>query len=217
MRTRIKICGITRVADAEAALAAGADAIGMVFYDASPRRVSVDVARAIGELAPPLVDIVGVFVDPDDILLREIRREVRLDVIQFHGDESAERCAKCRLPYLKALRVRDDDVIADRVAQYPGARGVLLDTYSPAVAGGTGQRFIWRDPGPTVRPIILAGGLSADNVAEAMRTVRPFAVDVSSGVESAPGIKSHDKMRRFVDAVQAQDAEAATQSASSAV
>ncbi len=216
MRTRIKICGITRVTDAEAALAAGADAIGLNFYDASPRRVSANVARAISALAPPFVDIVGVFVDPDATFLQEILREVRLDIVQFHGDESAVRCADCPLPYVKALRVRDDDAIADRVAEYPGARGVLLDTYSPAVAGGTGQSFVWRDPGPTARPIILAGGLSADTVAEAMRVMRPFAVDVSSGVESAPGIKSHDKMRRFVAAVQAQDAETATQSGSSA-
>ena len=216
MRTRIKICGITSVTDAEVALAAGADAIGMVFYDASPRRVSADMARAVSALAPPLVDVVGVFVDPDDMFLQEILREVRLDVVQFHGDESAMRCGDCPLPYFKALRIRDDDAIADRVAEYPGARGVLLDTYSPAVAGGTGRSFIWRDPGPTVRPIILAGGLGVDNVAEAIRTMRPFAVDVSSGVESAPGIKSRDKIRRFVAAVRTQDAETSTRSASSA-
>lgn len=200
---RSKICGITRVEDALAAAAAGADAIGLVFYAKSPRAVSVEQARQIIAALPPFVTTVGLFVDAGRDELRQILAQVPLDLLQFHGDESAEQCEGHGRPYIKALRVRGGDDVAAQVARYPGAVGVLLDTFVEGVPGGTGLAFDWSlVPAGLAKPVILAGGLTPENVAAAIARVRPYAVDVSGGVESAKGIKDADKVRAFIRAAQ---------------
>lgn len=200
---RSKICGITRVEDALAAAAAGADAIGLVFYAKSPRAVSVEQARQIIAALPPFVTTVGLFVDVERDELRQILAQVPLDLLQFHGDESAEQCEGHGRPYIKALRVKAGDDVAAQVARYPGAAGVLLDTFVEGVPGGTGLAFDWSlVPAGLSKPVILAGGLTPENVAAAIARVRPYAVDVSGGVESAKGIKDADKIRAFIRAAQ---------------
>ncbi|MWV13786.1 phosphoribosylanthranilate isomerase [Pseudomonas sp. R-28-1W-6] len=200
---RSKICGITRVEDALAAAAAGADAIGLVFYAKSPRAVSVEQARQIIAALPPFVTTVGLFVDAGRDELRQILAQVPLDLLQFHGDESAEQCEGHGRPYIKALRVKAGDDVAAQVARYPGAAGVLLDTFVEGVPGGTGLAFDWSlVPAGLAKPVILAGGLTPENVAAAIARVRPYAVDVSGGVESAKGIKDADKVRAFIRAAQ---------------
>lgn len=200
---RSKICGITRVEDALAAAAAGADAIGLVFYAKSPRAVSVEQARQIIAALPPFVTTVGLFVDAGRDELRQILAQVPLDLLQFHGDESAEQCEGHGRPYIKALRVRGGDDVAAQVARYPGAVGVLLDTFVEGVPGGTGLAFDWSlVPAGLAKPVILAGGLTPENVAAAIARVCPYAVDVSGGVESAKGIKDADKVRAFIRAAQ---------------
>lgn len=196
---RIKICGITRVEDAVAAAEAGADAIGLVFYAKSPRAVSILQARQIIAALPPFVTTVGLFVDASRCELGEILDAVPLDLLQFHGDETPEACSGHGRPYIKALRVKPGDDVAGRIAQYPEARGFLLDTYVEGVPGGTGQAFDWSlVPKDVSRPLVLAGGLTPDNVAEAIARVRPYAVDVSGGVEASKGVKDAEKIRAFV-------------------
>ncbi|MWV18195.1 phosphoribosylanthranilate isomerase [Pseudomonas sp. L-22-4S-12] len=200
---RSKICGITRVEDALAAAAAGADAIGLVFYAKSPRAVSVAQARQIIAALPPFVTTVGLFVDAGRDELRQILAQVPLDLLQFHGDECAEQCEGHGRPYIKALRVKAGDDVAAQVARYPGAAGVLLDTFVEGVPGGTGLAFDWSlVPAGLSKPVILAGGLTPESVAAAIARVRPYAVDVSGGVESAKGIKDADKVRAFIRAAQ---------------
>ena len=201
---RSKICGITRVEDALAAVEAGADAIGLVFYAKSPRAVTVQQARSIINALPPFVTTVGLFVDASRCELGEILDAVPLDLLQFHGDESPENCEGYHRPYIKALRVKPGDDIAAQVALYKNASGVLLDTYVPGIPGGTGEAFDWSlVPEGLSKPIILAGGLTAENVAQAIARVRPYAVDVSGGVEAAKGIKDAQKIRAFMQAVRA--------------
>lgn len=201
---RSKICGITRVEDALVAAEAGADAIGLVFYAKSPRAVSVQQARAIVAALPPFVTTVGLFVNASRCELNEILEAVPLDVLQFHGDETASDCAGYHRPYIKALRVRPGEDIRARCAEYPQAAGMLLDTFVAGVPGGTGEAFDWRlVPEDAGCPIILAGGLTAENVTTAIRQVRPWAVDVSGGVEAGKGIKDAEKVRAFVAAVRA--------------
>lgn len=198
---RSKICGITRVEDALAAAAAGADAIGLVFYAKSPRAVSVEQAQQIIAALPPFVTTVGLFVDMPRPELQQILAQVPLDLLQFHGDESVEQCEGYGRPYIKALRVKAGDDIAALMAQYPSASGVLLDTFVEGVPGGTGLAFDWSlVPAELPKPVILAGGLTPDNVATAIDRVRPYAVDISGGVESAKGIKDADKVRAFIRA-----------------
>ncbi|MDF3934643.1 phosphoribosylanthranilate isomerase [Pseudomonas citronellolis] len=205
---RIKICGITRVEDALAAAEAGADAIGMVFYARSPRAVSVQQARAIVAALPPFVTSVGLFVNASRCELGEILDAVPLDMLQFHGDESAADCDGYHKPYLKALRVKAGDDIAAQAAQYPRAAGILLDTYVEGVPGGTGAAFDWSlIPERLPRPLVLAGGLTADNVAAAIRQVRPYAVDVSGGVEASKGVKDAEKIRAFIRQCRQADAQ----------
>lgn len=201
---RSKICGITRLEDALAAVAAGADAIGLVFYARSPRAVSVQQAQAILAGLPPFVTTVGLFVDMPQNEIEAVLAAVPLDLLQFHGNECAADCDALARPYIKALRVRAEDDVAALVDAYPGARAVLLDTYVDGVPGGTGQAFDWALV-PTVlsKPVILAGGLTADNVAAAITQVRPYAVDVSGGVEASKGIKDAAKVKDFVRAVRA--------------
>lgn len=197
---RVKICGLTRVDEALASALAGADAIGLVFHPASPRAVSAAAARQIVDVLPPFVSSVGLFVDAEPALVEDTLRRCPLDLLQFHGNEAPAYCRAFGRPYIKAVRVRADMDLAAEMARYPDARGILLDTFSAAAPGGTGQRFDWALVPRDVRvPIILAGGLTPDNVAEAVRQVRPYAVDVSSGVESAPGRKDPALVKRFIE------------------
>jgi phosphoribosylanthranilate isomerase len=199
---RSKICGITRIEDALAAAEAGADAIGLVFYANSPRAVSVQQARAIVAALPPFVTTVGLFVDASSCELGEILEAVPLDLLQFHGDEAPAYCDAWHKPYIKALRVKPGDDIGAQIDAYGGARGVLLDTFVPGVPGGTGEAFDWSLVPPAAsKPIILAGGLTPENVAAAIAQVRPYAVDVSGGVEASKGIKDGERIKHFIQAV----------------
>nr|WP_172665326.1 phosphoribosylanthranilate isomerase [Pseudomonas oleovorans] len=199
---RSKICGITRIEDALAAVEAGADAIGLVFYGKSPRAVSIEQAAAIVQALPPFVTSVGLFVDMPRDELQQLLQRLPLDLLQFHGDESPADCEGHGRPYIKALRVRPGEDVSAAMAPYAGARGILLDTFVEGVPGGTGASFDWSlVPENAAKPIILAGGLDAGNVATAIRQVRPYAVDVSGGVEAGKGIKDAGKIRAFVRAV----------------
>lgn len=202
MRTRVKICGITRLEDALAAAAAGADAIGLVFVDASPRRVDPARAQAIITGLPPFIKVVGLFVDAPAERVRAVLGAVALDLIQFHGRETAEFCRAFGRPYLKAVRMSAEVDLRAEAGRYADAAGLLLDSFHPQLAGGTGETFDWvRVPRDLDRPLILAGGLTPENVGAAVAAVRPYAVDVSSGVESAKGIKDAARMTAFVRAV----------------
>ncbi len=202
MRIRIKICGITRPEDALTAATLGADAIGLIFYHDSPRLVTIEQAQAIVAALPPFVNAVGVFVDAGNDEIRTICEQVPLDLIQFHGDETPDQCRGPGVPYIKVIRVREGLDITGYAGRYPDARGFLLDTYQEGIPGGTGNRFDWSFvPADLKRPIILAGGLTVDNVAGAIDTLRPYGVDVSGGVEASSGIKDPDKMAAFIDSV----------------
>ncbi|MEZ5524360.1 MAG: phosphoribosylanthranilate isomerase [Pseudomonadales bacterium] len=201
-RTRIKICGITRPEDALAVAEAGADAIGLVFYPKSPRAVTIEQAVAIVNVLPPFVTRVGLFVDATPAELEAVLDRVELDVVQFHGNESLERCESVGKEYMKAVRVRETSDIIAALERYPTASALLLDAYHPDKPGGTGETFDWdKIPANLSKPIVLAGGLTADNVQAAIDAVRPYAVDVSGGVETAKGIKNREKIQRFVSAV----------------
>ena len=199
--TRIKICGITRADDALHAANAGAHAIGLIFYEPSSRNLTAESAARIREQLPDTVSSVAVVVNPDDDLLGEIVSIVKPDYIQYHGDESLERCEEGGIPFIKALRVRSTNQIAKAVEQYTSAQGFLLDAYEIDRVGGTGVTFAW-DLIPNVDvPIILAGGLNSRNIVEAIHSVRPSAVDVSTGVEVSGGIKDPKAIKKFVAAV----------------
>jgi phosphoribosylanthranilate isomerase len=201
-RIRAKICGINTVEDAQVAIAAGADAIGLVFYAKSVRHVTVEKAAEIVASLPPFVDAVGLFVNTDAYEVNSVLSRVRLDLLQFHGEETAFYCQSFGRPYIKALRVRHGVDLLQSVAEYPGARALLFDTYQEGVAGGTGETFDWNlIPANLPKPVILAGGLTPLNVAEAIRRVQPFAVDVSGGVEREKGIKDADKIAAFMQGV----------------
>jgi phosphoribosylanthranilate isomerase len=196
---RIKICGITRIEDALAAIAAGADALGFVFYARSPRAVTPAQASAIIAALPPFVTTVGLFVDMSRAELTRLLSEVPLDLLQFHGDEGPDDCAGYGRPYIKALRVKAGDDVAAAIARYPAASGILLDTFVAGTPGGTGEAFDWSlVPQDAAKPLILAGGLTPENVADAVRQVRPYAVDVSGGVEASKGIKDAAKIQAFI-------------------
>lgn len=201
MRTRVKICGITRPEDARAAVAAGADAIGLVFHPASPRCVGIAQAQAIARVLPPFVQPVALFVDAPPEAVRAVLAQLPGTIAQFHGDETPEACAACGHPYIKALRVRDDVDLAQAARRYEHAAALLFDTYDSVVAGGSGRCFDWSRVPRVARPVILAGGLDAENVRDAVARVQPYAVDVSSGVEARPGIKDAGKIEAFMRAV----------------
>lgn len=199
---RSKICGITRIEDALSAVAAGADAIGLVFYAKSPRAVSIEQAAAIVRALPPFVSSVGLFVNASRSEVGAVLEAVPLDLLQFHGDETSEQCEGHGRPYIKALRVQAGMDLQAHCAVFAGAAGVLLDTFVAGVPGGTGEVFDWSlVPAGLSKPVILAGGLVPGNVAEAIAQVRPYAVDVSGGVEASKGIKDSQRVREFVTAV----------------
>ena len=201
-RTRVKICGITRPEDGLMGAALGADAIGLVFYRPSPRCVDVETAQRIVAVLPPVITVVGLFVNPEPVAVRAVLESVRLDLLQFHGSEEPVDCEFFGKPYLKAIPMGADADVRDYEQRFASATGLLLDSHGGQKTGGTGQRFDWtRIPAERQKPLILAGGLHPGNVAEAIQQVRPYAVDVSSGVESAKGIKDAALMRAFLRGV----------------
>ncbi|NUZ05199.1 phosphoribosylanthranilate isomerase [Schlegelella sp. ID0723] len=205
-RTRIKICGVTKPADVDAAVEAGADAIGLVFYPPSPRAVSVAAARALAARLPPFVTPVGLFVNADDEQIDAVLDSIPGMLLQFHGDEDAAECERHLHPYLKAARMQPGFDLLDFAARFSTARGFVLDAHVEGY-GGAGEVFDWSLIPPGVqRPVVLSGGLHAANVIRAIEQVRPWAVDVSSGVESSRGVKDAAAIRRFCDAVREADA-----------
>jgi phosphoribosylanthranilate isomerase len=207
-RTRIKICGVTRIEDALLACGLGADAIGMVMTPTSPRCVSIEQARAIRDALPAFVDAVVLSHDLPVERVRAVVDGVRPDLVQFHGSEDAACCESSGMRYTKAVGMDGDVDLHAVAAAHPRASGFVLDGHPPGQQGGRGKTFDWsRVPRDLGRPILLAGGLNADNVGEAIRVVRPWAVDLASGVEASPGIKDAAKMRAFFAAVRAADAE----------
>ncbi|WP_200332853.1 phosphoribosylanthranilate isomerase [Thiocystis violacea] len=202
MRTRVKICGLTRATDVEAAVTAGVDAVGFVLYPPSPRAVTLEQAAALCAVLPPFVTAVGLFVDAAPAAVEAALNQVPLDLLQFHGDEEPDQCSGFGRRWIKALRMRPGiDLNAER-QRYAGADGLLLDTFQPGQAGGTGQRFDWaRVPAELAPDIVLAGGLNASNVAQAIGSVRPYGVDVSGGVEVAKGIKDAKLIFAFMQGV----------------
>lgn len=204
--TRIKICGITRPVDALVATQSGADAIGLVFYSGSTRAVSIAQAKKIVAVVPPFVSIVALFVNETAPAIKAVLQAVAVDVLQFHGDESAQFCAQFQRPFIKAIRVTPALDIATACGDFSTGRGILLDAWQEGVPGGTGKSFDWRRALVNLPlPLVLAGGLNADNVGTAMALLHPAAVDVSGGVERAPGIKDGDKIRQFIEAVRLAD------------
>jgi phosphoribosylanthranilate isomerase len=207
-RTRTKICGITRPDDAVFAASQGADAIGLVFYPPSPRYVTAEQACDVIAALPPFVTTVGLFVDASEVDVRALLDKVPLDLLQFHGNEEDSYCQSFGRPYFKAIRMAQGVNLVEQAASYPGASALLLDSYQSGVPGGTGHAFDWaRVPAGLDKPIILAGGLGTENIDEAIRTVRPYAVDVSSGVEAAKGIKDTAKIIAFMRGVERADGE----------
>ncbi len=198
--TRVKICGITKPSDAEFVASCGVDAIGLVFYPKSPRYVSdFGLAREIIAACGPFVTAVALMVNSDEGEINRLLREVPVSLLQFHGDEGNEFCTRFERPFIKAIRVKHDLNVADDIAKFPDARGILLDSYTPGIPGGTGESFNWEKvPVNPRNHIILAGGLSPDNVQAAIRATEPYGVDVSSGVEVSPGIKDKQKVKAFV-------------------
>lgn len=204
--TRIKICGITRPEDASAALASGADAIGLVFYGKSSRAVTIEQAVRIAAVVPPFASIVALFVNETAAVIDRVLESVAIDMIQFHGDESPDFCQQFKRPFIKALRVRPELDLEAASRHYAVGRGILLDAWQEGMPGGTGKPFDWQLALLDFSmPIVLAGGLNQDNVAAAIKLLHPAAVDVSGGVELSPGIKDVDKISKFIAAVRSAD------------
>ncbi|MBY0484311.1 phosphoribosylanthranilate isomerase [Nitrosomonas sp.] len=202
MSVRVKVCGITRCEDAQAAVQLGVDAIGFVFWQQSTRYIDPDSARRIATDIPPFVCAVGVYVDPDAAWVEETSRVAKLNLLQFHGDETPEFCNQFSLPYIKAIRVRQDTDLLQYAERYRTAKALLLDTYAADMPGGTGHTFNWQlIPQYLPLPLILSGGLNSDNVTMAIQQTQPWAVDVSSGVEASKGIKDKKKIFAFMQGV----------------
>ena len=202
MRVRVKICGITRIEDALCAVENGADAIGLVFYKPSPRNVQIEQAIEIASRVPAFVSVVGLFVNAEADFVRNVISQVKLDLLQFHGDELPEECASYGLPFIKAIRVKSDTNLVQCAKDFSASKALLLDTFTDGVAGGTGHVFDWNlIPAALDKPVILAGGLNAQNVAQAISQVKPYAVDVSGGVEKSKGIKDAAKIAAFMQQV----------------
>lgn len=204
--TRVKICGLTSVRDAVAACQCGVDALGLVFYPPSSRHISVDLAVEIVKALPAFVTVTGLFLNEDRSVINTVLEKVPLSLLQFHGTESAEFCQSFNRPYIKSIAMKSVVDVPQYASQYEGARGFLLDSNVSGGAGGSGEQFDWsRVPTELPAPLILAGGLDCDNVFDAVINVRPDAVDVSSGVESAKGVKEHGQMNKFIQCVRAAD------------
>ena len=204
MKPRVKICGLTRLEDVLVAVEAGADAIGLVFYPPSPRYVDLDKAAELARAVPPFVTIVGLFVNADPALVRETLAVVPIHLLQFHGDEDEAYCRQFDRPYMKAARIRPGMDLVQYAAAFPSAQAILLDAFVDGFGGG-GKVFDWSLIPPALgKPLVLSGGLDAANVGEAIVRVRPAALDVSSGVEAAKGIKDAEKIRAFCAAVHSQ-------------
>jgi len=202
LRVRVKICGITRIEDALCAVENGADAIGLVFYKPSPRNVQIEQAIEIASRVPAFVSVVGLFVNAEADFVRNVIFQVKLDLLQFHGDELPEECASYGLPFIKAIRVKSDTNLVQCAKDFSASKALLLDTFTDGVAGGTGHVFDWNlIPAALDKPVILAGGLNAQNVAQAISQVKPYAVDVSGGVETSKGIKDAAKIAAFMQQV----------------
>jgi phosphoribosylanthranilate isomerase len=204
VRTRVKICGITRPADALAAARAGADAIGLVFYPPSPRYLSLERAREIRDVLPPFVQTVALFVNADGAQVSQVIGRVHPAMLQFHGDEAPDFCAQFGLPFVKACRMKEGVSALEYLRPFSRAAAWLFDSHVPEY-GGVGESFDWSLVPATDKPVILSGGLSRDNVAEAIRRVRPWGVDVSSGVEAAKGIKDAARISAFIAEVRHAD------------
>ena len=205
-KVRVKICGLTRPEDVQAAVEAGADAIGFVFT-ASPRRISIERALKLSGYATGGILRIGLFLDQDRSEIERVTAAVPLDILQFHGNESEHECSVFKLPWLKAVAMEDAESVMRAERDFPGAAGLLLDSHSKGKRGGSGQSFDWSLARPAKKPIWLAGGLNADNVKQAIHTVKPYAVDVSSGVEAEPGIKDSSRIYAFVRAVRQAESE----------
>ena len=202
MVVRTKICGITRLEDALAAAESGADAIGLVFYKKSPRYVSPEIAASIISQLPPFVTTVGLFVNEPAGQIQQVLDIVPLDLLQFHGSEVEPDCSRYNRPYIKAIAMKPGLDVESVVNQYPGAQGILLDTYDVVLPGGTGKAFDWNKvPQNLSKPIILAGGLTPENIRQAVDVVSPWAVDVSGGVEESKGKKDHRLIQAFIEGV----------------
>jgi phosphoribosylanthranilate isomerase len=201
MRTRVKFCGMTNLADALAAASLGVDAIGLIFHDASPRNVSLAIAKNIVEAMPAFVACVGVFVDQTAATVAAILQVVPLHILQFHGSESAEFCRSFGKPYIKTIHIAAAPLAINLDLLYPDAKALLLDTQIAGVAGGSGVTFDWQHIPQMQKPFILAGGLTPENIAQAVANVQPFAVDVTTGIEKRKGFKDHTKMRQFIAAL----------------
>ncbi len=198
-RVKVKICGVTSVTDAVAIANAGADAIGLVFYEPSPRYVEPEVAREIALALPAFVNVVGLFVDAEPDEIRQVLERVAIDTLQFHGQETERACSLYGKPYIKSIAMRPDLDVSEMIALYPSASALLLDTFVENLPGGTGQSFDWQKvPDNSQKPLILAGGLTPENVQSAIVQTRPYAVDVSGGVESSKGKKDIDKVQKFI-------------------
>ena len=200
MMTRVKFCGLTHRDDVTEAVESGADALGFVFYESSARYVTPKQASELTRIVPAFITRVGLFVDADAALVKGIFHHAGLNLVQYHGNESSEFCDSVGLPYIKAFRVRPGINILAEMERYPNALGFLLDAYVEGRPGGTGERFDWGLIPKTDRTIILAGGLTPENAKDAIECVAPWALDVSGGIETEPGRKDPDKMRRFVSA-----------------
>jgi len=201
-RTRVKICGITRAEDGIVAANSGVDAIGLVFYEKSPRAVNIEQAQIIIQSLPAFVTVVGLFVNAEANMVNNILAKVPIDLLQFHGEESPEYCSSFNKPYMKALRMRPNIELETVIAKYQTAKAILLDSYVQGVKGGTGTIFDWQQvPANLSKPIIVAGGLTANNVSAAIKALNPYAVDVSGGVESAKGIKDSGKIAEFMQGI----------------
>lgn len=202
LRVRVKICGITSVQDALTAVKHGADAIGLVFYAPSSRNVSIAQAQEIARQIPAFVSVVGLFVNAEASFVNKVISQVKINLLQFHGDETPEACSQFSLPFIKAIRVKPDTNLIQCAIDFSAAKALLLDTYTEGLMGGTGHVFDWDlIPKQMAKPVILAGGLTADNVAQAIQKVQPYAVDVSGGVEMSKGIKEADKIAAFMQQV----------------
>ena len=202
IRTRVKICGLTTVENALMVANSGADAIGLVFYEPSPRYVEIEQACSIAKTLPAFVTKTALFVNPEIDYVKAVLERVQIDLLQFHGDETPEFCEQFGLPYIKAIRMQKSTDLAQLAEQYASSCGILLDAYKAGVPGGTGEQFNWDwVPKNFSKPIILAGGLTAENISQAIMATEPWAVDVSGGVEASKGVKSEEKVTLFMQQV----------------